>query len=168
MTIPSSLAYYAPEVEKADVYTLSLVLAKTGVTPSFSPAQPLGNAMTAFWSPLSNQAEIDDFLGTTDEFLFTQFGATSMATDGVGILIKTGGQCADVHAFTMMALNQKGAPGVGEPLKGLGAKVSAISDVANNQIAVGAEGNIALIGRAAGMEALDPATIILDIYWSPK
>ena len=58
-----------------------------------------GNPVLLTQGAIATQAVINTFLGTTAEFDYLAFDATSMGTDALGLLIDMKGQCAKVLAM---------------------------------------------------------------------
>lgn len=109
------------------------------------------------------QAQIDAYLGTTNEFLVGLFDATSMGTDAFGGIINMAGQAGLVVSADV--ISKTGA--------GLATQVTSSSfggsTMASSSLtagcAVGANGNIAFRGVMTGVDALTSGVIYVKIGW---
>ena len=162
MTNSSGLSYYSPDLADVDARKVDVIFEMTGVATAV-PIPDAGGTL-GFFGPLTTQSEIDDFLGTTDEFDVADFNATSMGADAYGVLINMGGQADQVFGFK--ATLDFGGTAV---VQALGMPLPAIDGtVLNNQVALGSEGNIALITIMAGLETAGTGLLTLEVYWKAK
>lgn len=142
--------------------------------------QPLPLAMSGvlpFFDAPANQAAIDSFLMTTNEFLLAQFDGTAMGTDTFACLVNMNGrkesttsndygQTASVQA--MVATVYSGTNGATVVSSGVAAVATLTSSSNTSQIACGAAGDIAFRFVSAGLDALTGGLINVDIHWTAK
>lgn len=121
-----------------------------------------------FFDALSAQSQVDNFLGTTDEFLYTAFGSTAMGADAFGGLVNLGGQAAVVTEMVAKCYSNTG----GVDFVQRQVQVSAaLADSAATQVALGADGNVGFVvqfGNTPDFDALTSGTIVIEIYWVSK
>lgn len=163
MANPMSLAYYSSVLGSADVYEMTFAFV-TSASRVSTPSPP-SNAFLNTTPGLTSQATIDDFLGTTNEFLLAQFDGVSMGTDTFGLIVDMKGQCKSVHGAHLMV-----APIAGQTvLHSLQSPVATLSSsTISNQVAVGANGNIGLKCLATGYNGINDGVIFVKILWQPK
>lgn len=136
----------------------------------------LGGVLPFFDAP-ANQAVIDGFLLTTNEFLLAQFDGTAMGTDTFACLVKMNGvnaaststsigQAASVQS--MVATVYSGTNGATLASSGVASSSTLTSSSNTSQIAVGANGDIAFRFVASGLDALTGGLISVNIFWTSK
>ena len=127
---------------------------------------PLGVPVLTTFSAISAQATIDAFLGTTSEFNYLAFDATSMGTDGFGVIVDMKGQAARVDGFkcTVYSGTDFSVPyAVGAWNAGITASTL------ESACAKGANGNIAVkcsFTQSGNVDSLTAGFIQMEIYWS--
>lgn len=160
-----SLFPWSGQLEIADVRTTRLCYQITGAV-TVSPL-PANTASLTFFAALSSQAQIDDFLGTSSEFLYTDFGSTAMGADAMGIIVNMGGQAASlVGVIGNVYSGSNGATGTPQ-----GVVASALTDTLATQCELGANGNVAMKfawGNTPDFDALTAGLIVIDILWTAK
>lgn len=116
------------------------------------------------------QATIDTFLGTTAEFDYLAFDATSMGTDALGVIVDMKGQAAvgvwaELRQLTSTGgVTQAGARSTAKPL---------LTTSLTTEFACGAStsitgsGNLAFKGVISGLDAAD-GILVLDMYYISK
>lgn len=158
----SSLSYWSPEVASADYYRLDIKFNFNGqkdITP-----EPPNKASFTFFDELTSQAQIDDFLGTANEFLYTDFNDTSMGTDTLGIIINMEKQVRECNGFIFNTAALTGQ--TPETRKAVGEVVSTIDGTQiKNQIAVGGEGNLAMILSVSALDTQPTGIMVVSIGW---
>ena len=158
----TSLYYYGQELAQAIPYDLTLaysISASRTVSPS-----PQSHASLITFGALT-QAQIDNYLGTTSEFLAAQFDGASMGAESFGVLVNMLGQGKSVHGFESHAALLAGTTVV----QSLGSSVTTLtSSAVANQIAVGSSGNIAMKFSITGFDALTTGSLIVRALWFPK
>ncbi len=155
--------------------SLNLVLNITGAKTA-APVPLTNSALYYFCDAIASQTTVDNFLGTTNEFLIASFDATAMGTDTFGLLInmsgqqgppnttKVIGQAASVTSMNAVIYQATGGT------TAYGNYVQSISVIPAStnatQIAVGAYGNIALIVKAANsFDGFTSGSIAVNILW---
>lgn len=109
------------------------------------------------------QAQIDAYLGSTNEFLEAAFDATSMGTDAFGGVIAMAGQASDVLWIDSQCNLDPTADGL---LHNSDVKVSTLSasTLANNiEVAVSSSGNIGFKQTVTGLDAATNGLIRIQI-----
>lgn len=161
----TSLFYYQDQLLKVNPRILRLEYSITGAA-ACSPIIS-NSASMVFYSALSSQSQVDDFLGTTDEFLYTAFGSTAMGADAFAGLVNMAGQAKVVTQ--MIARCYSGTGGV--DLVTRQCQESAVADSLQTAVQVGDYGNIAFqvaFGNTPDFDALTSGTIEIEIHWIPK
>ncbi len=137
-------------------FTFQITAAKT-IVP-----YPRGqDCLTAF--DALTQAQIDAYLGTSSEFLVTQFDATSMGVDAFGGIINMAGQAGLVISCDVTSKTGAGLATqvVSSSFGGTGLAASSLTA----GCALGANGNIAFRGVMTGVDALTSGIITVTIKW---
>lgn len=131
---------------------------------------------TAF-DAITPQSTIDNFLGTTNEFLIAQFDATSMGTDAFAGIINMSGQTTGVTALggansaqaasvlCMVATLYSGSNGATSVAEGVASVATLTSTSLTTQIACGGSGNIAFRTILSGLDVLTTGLIVVKINW---
>ena len=120
----SSLFYYSPDVADSALRKTTFRLDFTTPAPTLILV-PHSNAMLQASGDLGlhpTQAEIDAFLGTTNEFLEAQFAVTPLPTEWHGLIIDMQGQAKDVHGLEFQATN-----GASMDVRAIGHKVTSLT-----------------------------------------
>lgn len=129
----------------------------------------LGPAVYVTFGAISSQSTIDDFLGTTNEFLIAAFDATAMGADTMGVIVNMKGQAADL--ISVEAACYSGS-GLATLVSRHAQKSSSLTaSTLATEAALGANGNIAFKvdwGNSPDFDALTSGTIIADINWIAK
>ena len=138
-------------------YTFQITAAKTVV------AYPRGAEILPTFDALT-QAQIDAYLGSTNEFLATQFDATAMGTDAFGGIINMYGQAGLVATCDVVSKTGTGLATIVNsssfgPVSGLAASSLTAG------VAVSSLGNIAFRGVLTGVDALTSGIITVTIKW---
>jgi hypothetical protein len=162
-----SLAYYQDQLGKVDPHVTTLVWNITAAkTVSSVPANSA--ALVAF-DAISSQAVIDDFLGTTNEFLVAAFDATAMGADMFAAIVNMAGQMKQlVYAE---AVCYSGTGGATKVERAVQASSALTASTLATEAAVGASGNVAVkvdFGNTPDFDALTAGTIVLKLYWIAK
>lgn len=164
----TSLYYWQDQWGKVQPQVLRLQYNITGAA-ACSPIIP-NSASMVFYSALSSQAQVDNFLGTTDEFLYTVFGSTAMGADAFGGLVNMGGasgQCSEIVQMVARCYSNTG----GSDLVTRQCQAAAIANTLGTRCQVGAYGNIAFqvdFGNTPDFDALTSGTIDIEIHWISK
>lgn len=125
---------------------------------------PQGTPVLTTFDALSSQATIDDFLGTSSEFLLAQFDATSMGANAFGIIVNMLKQVDDLYYIE--AYVDDGA-GTHTDLA-ISSVTTLTSSSLTTQCAVGQYGNVAARIIVAGLDALTSGLITIKFYFKSK
>jgi hypothetical protein len=124
-------------------------------------------ALTSFGA-VASQAVIDAFLGTTSEFDYLAFDATSLGADTFAAIVNMGGQVQDLVAFEWSCFSSAAATSVTR-------KWYSSATLTNTSLvtqgAKGADGNVAFkvdFGNSPDFDALSDGIITLKFYWHAK
>ena len=89
----NSLTYFSDKLERGEATKTNLLYRITGAK---TVTDLSANAAITMFDTGITQAQIDAFLGTTNEILAVGFGSTAMGTAAFGALVDMGGQCAQL------------------------------------------------------------------------
>jgi len=160
----SNLVYWNEKHGKTQAHTLRFSLNITGAK-TVVPAVYGYPLLTAF-DALASQAVIDDFLGTSSEFLLTHFDATSMGADVFGGLVNMGGLRGQVQkAVAMRAWLEDGTTLVGRHVV---ASSSLTASTLVTEYAVGAYGNLGFKVDYGAVDALTSGLITVELDFISK
>lgn len=130
-----------------------------------------GNPILLTQSAISAQSTIDNFLGTTSEFNYLAFDATSMGTDAVGVIIDMKGQAIKVvsAALNMYSSTYLGTAAGCRALGSAGITATTLecAVACGYSSSITGSGNIAFKGVISGMDAIT-GLVVLDIDWISK
>lgn len=164
----TSLFYYQDQFLKVIPRCLRL---EYKITASKTASPIVSNSASyVFFDALSTQAQVDDFLGTEDEFLYTAFGSTAMGADCFAGLVNMGGPEGQAALVTEVVAKCYSATD-GATLVQFQSQALAVSDTAKCAVQVGAYGNIAFqvaFGNSPDFDGLTSGTIVIEIYWISK
>lgn len=142
----------------SDIFWFDITGAKTN-TPLSGPA-----VLTAY-DAIAAQSTIDNFLGTTNEFLIIDFDATAMGTDAIAFIVNYETQ---VNKLVMAEVTvYDGNTAVVTTTKGILPAGLTASTLAN-EAELGAEGNVAVRAVVTGLDALTSGVIKLELFWGSK
>lgn len=128
-----------------------------------------GAASMVVFDAIAAQSTIDNFLGTTNEFLISQFDATAMGANATGIIVNMAGQAADLVGFESVLYYTTTLPGDTNIVRSINASTTLTASTMTNECAVGAYGNIALKMSWSGtIDALTSGWIVAKIYLISK
>ncbi len=134
------------------------------ITAAKTVAQlPIGVPVLTTFDALSSQSEIDNFLGTTNEFLLAQFDATSMGTDAFACIVNMAGQVDEL--FYVEALLDDASSGV---FRALPAVATLTSSSLTSQCAKGSFGNMAVRVILTGLDSDTSGVLVLKFYFKSK
>lgn len=129
---------------------------------------PQGTPTLTAFDAIATQAVIDDFLGTTNEFLVAAFDATAMGADAFACLVNMQGQAAKLLYATAECYSATGGSTLVTRQALSGTLTASTLETA---AALGADGNIALkvdFGNTPDLDALTSGTIVVNLYWVSK
>ncbi len=133
------------------------------------------SSVMTVYDAIAAQATIDNFLGTTNEFLIAQFDATAMGTDAFGFLINMSGGAPGLNTTTNRAQAAQllcvevtlhsGSQGATAVNEGVASIATLTSSSLATEFALGSYGNIA--GRAilSGLDILTTGIIVARLHW---
>ena len=159
----TALMYYNDQWGKVIPRCLRLEYGITGAKAASALVPNSGSYV--FFDALTAQTQVDNFLGTTNEFLYTVFGSTAMGADAFGGLVNLGGQAAVV---TQMVAECYSAS---DTLVTRQAVNATITDAATTQVQRGSSGNVGFVvqfGNTPDFDGLTGGTIVVSIYWVSK
>ncbi len=161
----TSLFYYQDQLLKVNPRVLRL---EYNITGAKTCAPIVSNsASMVFYDALSTQAQVDDFLGTEDEFLYTAFGSTAMGTDAFAGLVNMGGANGQAKLVTQIVVKSfTGSNGATQVI--VQSQAAAMANTLLTKVEAGDYGNIAFQAVVAGLDALTSGTIVVEIHWIPK
>lgn len=162
----TSLFYYQPQLAKTNPRLLSIQMKITAAVTAST--LPMGYPILNTFSAIATQSVIDDFLGTTNEFLVADFDATAMGNDTQAIIINMDGQAQYVAGFEARCYSGSGFTTLVQRAK---YEADLTASTIETAIQLGDEGNIALKidwGNTPDFDALTDAYIVVDIYWISK
>ena len=124
---------------------------------------PQGTPTLTSFDAIASQSVIDDFLGTTNEFLAAQFDATAMGVDAFACICNFGGQgdalyAVEAYVDDLTTRVEKSLPSV----------ATLTSSSLTNQCAVGANGNLAVRLVMTGLDALTSGIISVRFLFKSK
>lgn len=162
-----SLAYYNEKLAKSQTRVMRLELQITG-TVTVSPVIAGAPVLTTFGA-ISAQSTIDNFLGTTSEFDYLAFDATSMGNDAMGGIVNMGGQAAKLSFMKALCYSATAGSTLVERAVVASSALTATSLV--TECAKGANGNLAFKvdwGNTPDFDALTSGLIVVELYWVAK
>ncbi len=158
----TNLFYWNEKFGKTQVRELQLQWQITGAKAVSH--RPIGQPTLVAFDAIASQSTIDDFLGTTNEFLIADFDATAMGADAFACIINMAGQAAYVAGFEIHCYSGTG----GSTLVTRAAYESSLSGSLETAIELGANGNIAFkvdFGNTPDFDALTDGYIVAKVYW---
>ncbi len=161
----TSLIYYNDQFGKVIPRRLQLEYNITGAKAA-SAIVPNSGTMV-FFDALSTQAQIDNFLGSTNEFLLVAFDSTAMGADAFGGLVNMCGQAKKVTQMQAYCYSASNTIVTRQTQAASALTASSLT----TQVAVGADGNVAFrvdFGNSPDFDGLTAGTIVIDLYWISK
>lgn len=161
----TSLFYWNEKFGKTQLRELQLQWKITAAKTVSS--LPVGQPVLVAFDAIASQTTIDNFLGTTNEFLIADFDATAMGADAFACIINMAGQAAYVSGFEICCYSGSGNT---DQVR-RGAYESSLSGSLETAIELGAEGNIAFkvdFGNTPDFDALTDGYIVAKVYWISK
>lgn len=160
----TSLMYWQDQLGKVNPQVLRL---QYSISAAVTAAPIVSNSASLItFVALASQAVIDDFLGTTNEFLLTAYDATSMGADAFGALVNMNGQCKTVVQMIARCYSASNTIVTRQVVGG-----ALTASTLETKCAVGANGNIGVkvdFGNTPDFDALTAGTIELEILWISK
>lgn len=122
---------------------------------------PAGQPVLTSFDAISSQATIDDFLGTTNEFLVAAFDATAMGTDAFACIVNMQGQVDTL--YSVEAYFDDGTQ-VANAIYANGLTASTLA----YEAATGANGNMAVRAVLTGLDAATSGILCIKMYFRAK
>ena len=116
---------------------------------------------------IASQAVIDNFLGTTNEFLVAAFDATAMGADAQGLIVNMNGQVAELYDFKAYCFSASDTIVTRQAQDVATLTASTLT----TECAKGAFGNVAFKinwGNTPDFDGLTAGTICIDFTWRSK
>lgn len=167
MSNDTSLLYYSDKLGKTIPRCLTLQWQITGaktVVPLY-PGLPVYTTFDA----IAAQSTIDNFLGTTNEFLISQFDATAMGADTFGGIVNMLGQGGKLGAMEDMCYSATGGGTL--VTRAVVSSTTLTASTLATECALGAFGNMAFkidFGNTPDFDGLTSGMIIVKLYWIAK
>jgi hypothetical protein len=162
MSGPSSM-YFSPGLQSAQAEVLTLIWQITAAK-TIVPV-PLNFTVLTTFDGFSAQSQIDNFLGTSSEFLLADLDAGTMGANMFACLVNMQGQASaaslmrtTIYSTATNSFDTQTLAGVFE---------SALSNASASEFQVGAYGNMAFKVLATGLDALTAGAIVTDLFWFP-
>lgn len=162
------LFYWNDRLGKTNPRTLQLAFKITGAKTVVG--LPLGAPALVAFDAIASQAVINDFLGTTDEFLVADFDSTAMGNDMMAVIVNMGGedgQMSYLSGFTAKCISNSGATIVERGWYGGDLTASTVETACQR----GVYGNVAVKinwGNTPDFDTLTDGYILLEIQWISK
>lgn len=163
MAQAGSRIYWSDAAQRGEALQLDLLYKITGAKTVSDLNSNV--AMTAF-DAVASQAVINDFLGTTDEFLVAAFDATAMGTDAFAVIVNMAGQSASL--LSAEAVTYSGANGLTVLPAGIVSSASMTASSHTSECALGAFGNMAARFVLTGVDALTSGLIKVTLVYKIK
>lgn len=160
----TSLVYYNDQWGKVQPRVLRLQYTITGAV-TIVPCVSNSASLTTFGA-IASQSVIDNFLGTTSEFNYLAFDATSMGADAMGVIVQMNGQAAKL--VQMVARCYSASNTLVTRQVGAGSLTATTLETA---CALGSSGNLALKldwGNTPDFDGLTGGTIDIELHWISK
>lgn len=143
-------------------FTFQITAAKT------VSVYPVGADCFSFFDAIT-QAQIDAYLGSTNEFLAALFDSTAMGADAFGGIIKMGGQAGSVVRMEAKCFSGTGnATLVSRAAIGSAGLAASTLETA---CGISTSGNLAFkvdFGNTPDFDALTTGIIIISVWWIAK
>jgi hypothetical protein len=131
--------------------------------------QPQSSVSYTTFDAIASQSVIDNFLGTTNEFLVAAFDATAMGADTFGGLVNMNGQAKVLTSFNARCYSGTGGATLVERSVVSSSTLTASTLV--TECALGASGNLAFkvdFGNTPDFDALTSGLIVIELSWIAK
>lgn len=159
----SSPSYWSDAVQRGQAYSIDLFFK---ITAAKTVTSLNANSVLTSFDAIAAQATINDFLGTTDEFLVAAFDATAMGTDAFACIVAMSGQASQLLAAT--AETYSGTDGLTVVPAGINSSTTLTASSHTAQCALGAYGNMAARFVLTGVDALTSGLIKVTLYYRSK
>lgn len=158
-----SSPYWSDSAQRGEALHLDLYYKITGAK---TVTDLNSNVALSSFDAVASQSVINDFLGTTDEFLVAAFDATAMGTDAFAVIVNMAGQSAEL--LVAQAETYSGANGLTVLPAGIASSSSLTASSHTSQAALGAYGNMAARFVLTGVDALTSGVIHVKLVYRIK
>lgn len=158
----TSLHYWNEKLPKTQPRTLKFLYDITGAK-AISPLV-MGVPVLHSFDAIASQTVIDDFLGSTNEFLVAKFDATAMGTDAIAFIIDMKGQAAKCLTAKVSSILSTGIEDVNKQIQFSTLTASTLETKAE----LSSAGNIAIKAVLTGLDALTDGTVLVEVEWIAK
>lgn len=137
------------------------------ITAAVTVSDLLASPSLTTFSAIAAQSTIDNFLGTTNEFLIAAFDATAMGADAMGIIVNMKGQVKELYQFRAQCFSASNTLVTRQAQDSATLTASTLT----TECALGAYGNVAFKidwGNTPDFDGLTAGTIQLDFWWRSK
>jgi hypothetical protein len=156
--------FYNEQALKAVPRVLRLEF-KITAAKTVSP-QPMSSLALTTFDAIASQSVIDNFLGTTNEFLVAAFDATAMGADTFGGIVNMGGQAKVLTSLNARCYSATGGATLVE--RSVVASSALTASTLVTEAARGASGNLAFkvdFGNTPDFDALTSGLIVIELAW---
>lgn len=163
----TSLFYWNDQFGKTQPRVLRLSYNITAAK-TVSPVVANSATLTAF-DAIASQTVIDNFLGTSSEFLVAAFDATSMGNDAFAVIVNMNGQAAKL--VQAVARCYSGTGGATLVTRQCQASSTLTASTLATEAALGSSGNLAMkvdFGNTPDFDALTSGTIEIELHYIAK
>jgi hypothetical protein len=161
----TSLIYYNDQFGKVNPRILRLEY-KITAAKTASALIPNSASLITF-DAFASQSVIDNYLGSTNEFLLAAFDATSMGNDAFGGLVN---MCGQAKKVTQMIATCYSATNT-VVTRQCQVSTALTASTLTTEVAVGDQGNIGFkvdFGNTPDFDGLTAGTIVIAIHWISK
>lgn len=161
-----SSAYWGDKAQRSQPEVLDLYYVITAAKTVSDKNKNV--ALTAF-DAIASQSVINDFLGTTDEFLVAAFDSTAMGADAFAAIVQMEGQVSEL--ISAKAVCYSGSDGATVVTQGVASVSALTASSLSTQAAKGAYGNMAVrvaFGNTPDFDALTSGLIHLQLVYRLK
>lgn len=164
MSNATSLVYYNERIQLSQPRVLRLLYTITGAV---TVTDALRSGTLTTFGAIAAQSTIDTYLGTSSEFDYLAFDATSMGNDAMGVIVNMGGQVAEVYQMVARCYSASNTVVTRQVEDSSALTATSLT----TEIAKGSSGNVALKvdwGNTPDFDALTAGTIDIQVYWRAK
>ncbi len=162
----TSLFYWNDKFGKTNPRELKLIWEITGAKTVSTV--PMGTPVLTAFDAIASQATINNFLGTTDEFLIVDFDATAMGNDAFACIINMANQAQALLGFEIECYSDATFTTlVTRASLNKGLTASTLETACE----LGEDGNIAFkvaFGNTPDFDGLTAGMIVATVYWISK
>jgi hypothetical protein len=149
--------YWSDKVQRGEPIEAKFFFKITAAKTAYNQT---ANAVLVAWDAIAAQATIDDFLGTTDEFLIASFDATAMGTDAIAFIVDLQGQCKELVSAKVKLMSGTNLSTV---VKTGDNASTTVGTTLVTTFAAGANGNVAGHAVLSGIDILTSGMVELTL-----